>query len=168
MRTPRITKITNEFSYIIRTKYNINNYNFYLAIQLPHRLSFAIITCKFECALYRNILSATNTVTLKTMQINDDNILHYNVYRVRIISVFCTLMLKFLHIIISRKLSCDRTHGISSACTSATVINALALTRAQICPKLNGKLFDSHDNIGLCAITRNYFGPLLFMLLKFC
>lgn len=30
-----------------------------------------------------------------------------------------------------------------------TMINALALTRAQICPKLNGKLFDSHDNIRL-------------------
>lgn len=29
------------------------------------------------------------------------------------------------------------------------MINALALTRAQICPKLNGKLFDSHDNIKL-------------------
>lgn len=29
------------------------------------------------------------------------------------------------------------------------MINALALTRARICPKLNGKLFDSHDNIGL-------------------
>lgn len=62
---------------------------------------------------------------------------------VRIIFLFYIATRILLYITVSRKLSHDRIHGISSA---RTMINALILTRSQIRPKLNGKLLDSRDN----------------------